>query len=371
MARRPEKTTSEAPPGADQAPGCTHPRRAAQLFGHREAERRLARSLNGGTLPHALILGGPAGVGKATLAYRLAKAVLAPEARTGADDLATDHEHPAIRRVLSEGHGDLLVLRRASDEASGKVKAQIPVDAVRRLHGFFGHHASEGGWRVAMIDKADDLNRNAANALLKILEEPPERSLLVLLADAPSRLLPTIRSRCRRVTLSPLDAAGLTGVLRAQGIEVPDGRGDLVARLAGGSPGAAAALLQGDVLALYEDLAALILDLPRGDTARFHAFADRVGGPADDTGFTWAMALMERMVQRLIRVAATGAAGPEDGADEAEALGRLAALRPLDAWLEAWDKIAETFRAGVPLNLDRRQMILSALFTLQATARAQ
>ncbi len=355
--------------GPDQTAGCSHPRETQTLHGHGAAENLLATALTQATLAHGWLIGGPSGIGKATLAYRLAKAVLVPEARLSPDTLESDHQHPGIRRILSGGHGDLVVIHRPVDETTGKAKATIPVEAVRRLQSFFGHHASEGGWRVAIIDGANDLTQSAANALLKTLEEPPPRALIILVAAAPARLLPTIRSRCRRLILKPLSPAALSQVLTEQDITVPAAKADLVARLAEGSAGRAATLLQGNGLALFEDLSALLEQLPRLDVPRLHAFADAASRRGDEATFETVRGLLEGWAMRLIRAAATGTAEADLLPGDAERLVALASTRPLDAWLEAWDKIADSMAAGVGLNLDRKHLLLSAFFTLQAAAR--
>src|SRR5476651_1086589 len=188
------------------------PRETSALFGHAEAEQALLESYQSGRIPHAWLIGGPPGIGKATLAYRLARFVLAHPDPTSpavqkATSLAVDPENPAARRIAAQAQGDLLVLERTINEQTGKLYTVIRVDDVRRSVPFFGSTAGEGGWRIAIVDAVDELQREGANALLKVLEEPPPRALLLLVSHAPGRELPTIRSRCRRLLLRPLDAA--------------------------------------------------------------------------------------------------------------------------------------------------------------------
>jgi DNA polymerase-3 subunit delta' len=187
------------------------PRGTAVLYGHGEAEGALLDAYRGGRLPHAWLISGPAGIGKATLAYRMARFVLAhPDPRaprvTGAQSLAIDADHPVARRIAAQAQGDLLVLERTINEKTGKLRQDIQVDDVRRTVGFFGSTAGEGGWRVAIVDSVDELNPAGANALLKVLEEPPRRALLLLVSHSAGRVLPTIRSRCRLLVLRPLAA---------------------------------------------------------------------------------------------------------------------------------------------------------------------
>jgi len=195
------------------------PRETNVLFGHADAERILLDSYKSGRMPHAWVIGGERGIGKATLAYRLARFVLAhPDPRTAdvqqAASLAVTADHPVARRIAAQAQGDLLVLERTLND-KGKLRQDIAVDDIRRSVVFFGSTAGEGGWRIAIVDAVDELNRFGANALLKVLEEPPERSLLLLVSHAPGRVLPTIRSRCRRLLLRPLKAADVSRAVAA------------------------------------------------------------------------------------------------------------------------------------------------------------
>jgi DNA polymerase-3 subunit delta' len=185
-----------------------HPRETTELFGHREAETALLAAYRSGRIPHAWLIGGPQGIGKATLAYRMARFVLAhanpmsPSAQ-GAETLALDPDHPVARQVTAGAHGGLLVLERGLNDR-GVMRTVITVDETRETISFFGSTAAVEGWRVCIVDTVDELNPNAANALLKILEEPPQKSLFLLVSHSPARALPTILSRCRKLPLRPL-----------------------------------------------------------------------------------------------------------------------------------------------------------------------
>ncbi|MBV9239343.1 MAG: DNA polymerase III subunit delta', partial [Xanthobacteraceae bacterium] len=190
---------------SDEAP---HPRDAFALHGHAEAEHDMLQAYRGGRMPHAWLIGGSPGIGKATLAYRMARFVLAHPDPTAPDvqaaqTLAVAPEHPVARRITAQAHSDLLALERTVGD-NGKLRTEIAVADVRRTIAFYGSTAGEGGWRICIVDSVDELNRFGTNALLKILEEPPARSLLFLLSHAPGQVLPTIRSRCRRLLLRPL-----------------------------------------------------------------------------------------------------------------------------------------------------------------------
>jgi DNA polymerase-3 subunit delta' len=192
--------------------GIPHPRETLTLYGHTETELAFLEAYRGARMPHAWLIGGPRGIGKATLAYRMARFVFAhpdpsaPAVRA-APTLALPPDNAAVHRVVARGHSDLLALERGINPETGKLRTQIQVDDVRRSVGFFGSTAGEGGWRICIVDSADELNDAGANALLKILEEPPAKSLLLIVSHAPGRLLPTIRSRCRKLALRPLAPA--------------------------------------------------------------------------------------------------------------------------------------------------------------------
>jgi len=201
---------AKAPPSTEPPePG---PRQAERLVGHDAALAAFHAAWRGGRLHHAWLIGGPPGIGKATLAFRIARWVLAGGPETDAS-LALPPSHPAFRKVAIGSHPDLAVLERSENTKTGRMRTEIVVDDVRTLASFLRLTPAESDWRVAIVDPADDLNREAANALLKILEEPPPRALVLLVAHAPGRLLPTIRSRCRRLMLRPLAEAEVAALL--------------------------------------------------------------------------------------------------------------------------------------------------------------
>src|SRR5271169_5264226 len=235
----------------DEAP---HPRATTELFGHAPAEAALLAAYRSGRVPHAFLIAGPQGIGKATLAYRMARFVLAHpdplshEVQT-AGSLAVDAKDPVARRIAAQAQPDLLILERRFNDKGGLHK-QIAVDDVRRSVAFFGATAGEGGWRVAIVDAVDELNRSGANALLKVLEEPPERALLLLVCHSAARVPATLRSRCRIVTLRPLAPAEVAAALAAAvGHASGDPQIQAAAAAAEGSVGRALTFLDEDALA--------------------------------------------------------------------------------------------------------------------------
>jgi DNA polymerase-3 subunit delta' len=333
------------------------PRATTQLVGHADAERVLLDAYRSGRMPHAWLLGGPAGIGKATLAYRLARFVLAHPVPAAADvqraeSLALGPEHPVVRRVAAQAQADLLVLERTEGD-NGKLRRFIAVDHVRRSVSFFGSTAGEGGWRVAIVDSVDELNQEGANALLKVLEEPPPRALLLLVSHAPGRVLPTLRSRCRRLQLRPLAAAEVAHAAAAALGTTPDAP-EIVsaAQAAEGSVARALALVGGDALALREHVLGLLGRLPQLDPRALHALGDALGGTEPAT----LMAFLDTVNGWMSEQVEEGAASPGSKA-------RLARLA------DAWEAINRATRDVEIYNLDRKPLVFSVFGTLAEALR--
>jgi DNA polymerase III subunit delta' len=298
---------------------------------------------------HAWLITGPEGVGKATLAYRFARRLLAgsPEA----DSLALDPANSIFRRVAAGSHADLLTIERVLNEKTKRMKTQIAVEDVRRINGFMSLTPAEGGWRVVVVDGAEDLNGASANALLKILEEPPARAILLLVCAAPGRLLPTIRSRCRRLRLTPL-AEEPMGQLLAQYLPQlgAQERGRLIT-LAEGSPGRAMMLAQDEGLKIAALVDRLLSDLPAVPASRGYEIADFLG--RSETGFSTFMDLVRAGVAAAVRESVRGRADPDQQ--------RLVASRPLDAWGEVWQGLTRLQDETERFALDKRQAIVAGI----------
>lgn len=255
--------------------GIPHPRRTSALFGHEAAERALLDAYRSGRIPHAFLIGGAAGIGKATLAFRLARFVFAhPDPASPAvqasTTLSVSADHAAAKLVAAQSHPDLLVLERTLGD-TGKLRTVIRVDDARKVTSFLGATAGFGGWRIVIVDAVDDLNAESANALLKGLEEPPARTLFLLVSHAPGLVLPTIRSRCHRLILRPLPAEQLTQAIATATGEEPD---PALIAAAEGSVGRALSLSDGPALKLRQQTMALLGQLPATDMRDLHALAD-------------------------------------------------------------------------------------------------
>ena len=333
-----------------------HPRATTVLFGHADAERALLEAYKSGRVPHAWLIGGPPGIGKATLAYRFARFVLAhpdPQAAEvqSATSLAVDPGHPVAHRIAAQAQGDLLVLERVVNEQTGKLYTVIRVDDVRRTVSFFGSTAGEGGWRIAIVDAVDDLQREGANALLKVLEEPPARTLLLLVSHAPGRVLATIRSRCRRLLLRPLDEADLIAAASAaSGRAADDVELREAARAAGGSAARALALLDGAALGLRQRVLDLIGQLPNPDPRALHALGDALGGTDPTTLETFMDLVNDWLSSRLT-----------DATQDKQRLAQVA---------ETWDRVNRAAHDVEIYNLERKPLVFSVFGALAETARA-
>jgi DNA polymerase-3 subunit delta' len=329
-----------------------HPRETQQLFGHAEAERTLLDAYRSGRIPHAWLIGGPRGIGKATLAYRMARFVLAhpdPQdpAVQSARSLAVDPDHPVARRMAAQAQGDLLVLERTLND-KGKLRQDIAVDDVRRTVSFFGSTAGEGGWRVAIVDAVDELNDAGANALLKIIEEPPPRTLVLLISHARGLVMPTIRSRCRVLDLRPLPPVEVAeAVAAALGRDV-EAEVMEAAGLADGSVGRALSMLEGPALALRQRLAQMLERLPETDPLALHALGDAMGGVDPQPLATFIDTVNAWLSARL--------AVPQEGA-------RMARIA------EAWEKVNRAASEVQEFNLERKPLVFSVFAVLAETAR--
>ncbi|GAB0114728.1 DNA polymerase III subunit delta' [Acidisoma sp. C75] len=300
-----------------------------------------------GRLHHAWLLTGTEGIGKATFAYRLARSLLA--GRGPADPLALDPADPVFRRVAAGTHAGLMTIERGLDEKSGRQRREIVVDEVRAATQFLRRTAGEGGWRIVILDGAEHMNANAANALLKLLEEPPPAALLLLVCHAPGLLPATIRSRCRRLRLAPLDAETIGTLLGRALPEMPPAERATLALLAEGSIGRALRLAAGDGPAMAAEAARALATAPRGLAAQ--AVADKVA--REETLFSLFMDLLRQEIADLVRRGARGT----PRSHQAELLAR----RSIDAWGEIWQALTRLQDETERLALDRRQAVLAAL----------
>jgi DNA polymerase-3 subunit delta' len=373
MARRAAVAEIETLPEIDRLEGFPHPRETRELFGHESAERELAASFAADRMHHAWMLTGPGGIGKATLAYRCARFALSPsKLRVAAGDgLAIPPDSVTAGQVRALSHPGLAVIRRAYDQKNKRFPATIPVDEVRELRSFLGRTADEGAWRVVVVDSADELNLNAANALLKVLEEPPKRVLFLLVVAQPQRLLRTIRSRCRTLELAPLGTQDLRRAVTqalAAAETAPPAETDwtTLETLAEGSVRRLLDLAAGDGLGLYRRIERLLSGLPVIDWQAAHTLGDELGSAAADPRLTLFFDLLLALIARLIRARASG----EGTADDIALANRLIPAGGLASWAELWETIVRDKAETLALNLDRRMLILDTLARVARAAEA-
>lgn len=326
-----------------------HPREVFDLQGHEAAEAAFEDARGRGRLHHAWLLTGPEGVGKATFAYRAARRLLGARPDLAHGLLGAAPDDPVSRQIIAHAHPDLFVLERLGED--GKVRKVIPVDEARGLSEFFSKSPASAPHRVAIVDAADDLNVNAANALLKTLEEPPARGVLLLVSHSPGRLLATIRSRCRRLAFAPMSLEDAAGFVRERE-DVTIEESLRLARMAAGAPGRAWTLAQAGAIAIDDAARALIGELPRVDEGLALSLADRFRGAEGQAQFNL---LFDRLAERIHGMVADRA-GQGMGA--------------LDPWAQAWETLQRLPREAEALNLDRADALFTALGELRQAARA-
>jgi DNA polymerase-3 subunit delta' len=373
-----------AKPGETAAPATVPPRANPDLLGHEAAERALRHLHEQNRLPHAILICGPHGIGKATFAFRFARFLLA---QTGADaaervmmeegsrGLAIAPESGVFRRIAAGGHADLLTVERAWDPKRHRLHGDILADDARAIAGFLRLTPAEEGWRIVIVDGAEEMNASAANALLKILEEPPPRAVLVLVSHNPGRLLPTIRSRCRRLPLAALPHPLMRQLLERYRPALAAAEADALAVLSEGSIGRALGLADAGGLALYHSLIEVLAPVPAVDVPRLHAFADRLVRPEAEDFYRTVTELLTQFLARLAAGAARrlpAAAEPFEAeivAGEGAAMRRLAQAADPARWAGLCGEIGRRFARTDDLNLDKKQALLGAVLAIAEAAR--
>ncbi len=351
-------------PEPDRLEGAPHPRETAVLYGQAAAEAAYLASRAQGRPHHAWLISGPRGVGKATLAWRIARHLLAGGVPGSLD---MDPQHPVFRQTAALAAPRLFLARRPWDEKARRLRSAITIDEIRALKGFFQLSAPDAGWRVAIVDAADEMNTQAANALLKTLEEPPARAILLLVCHQPARLLPTIRSRCRELRCQPLGPGDLAVALAGAGAG-PSGDPALIQALAAGSVGEAMRLVAADAPALYGEITALIAEAPGLDRRRALEIAASCAGRGAEARYDAALALAGLALSRLA-LSAAGAASPPLAEAETRARARLGS-RPAQArlWAELVPRLAARASHARAVHLDPAQVILDTFLQIDAAA---
>ena len=349
-------------PNPDQLEGVSHPRQSTALFGHDEAQASFLQAMRAGKLHHAWLIQGKEGIGKATLAYRFAQFVVARESQNETDQSAgheIDFSTTDSQLITSNAHPNLLVLRRSWNSKTKKFRTQIVVDDVRELQRFLGNTAGMGKWRVVLIDRADDLNMNAANALLKMLEEPPAFCLFLLISSEQGKLPTTIISRCQKLRLHGLDEptlkACVSHIADQSQISLPSGEQlSIIYELAEGSVRAALEFASGRTLEDYNEIKQILDLLPRSDPQAVSALAERLSARAGEQDYHNFLHLLSTQISNRIRQIVLCGAGEK---------------HKLAQWTQLWETITSKKNETDLLNLDRGNFIVDLFANIEETAR--
>jgi len=366
------------PPEPDRVQGAPHPRQTTKLLGQSQAEAIFLEAYTTGRLHHGWLITGPRGIGKATLAWRTARFLLAQplqdknsmfgDAPPAPPTIDIYPDHPIARRMAALSEPSLFLVRRQWDEKTKRLKKDIGVDDIRKLKGFFNLSTTDGGRRVVIVDSVDELTVNAANALLKLLEEPPEDATLLLVSHQPSRLLPTIRSRCRELRCATLSARDMASAMTAAGSGGAE-NAEALSELSGGSVGEAVRLSNLDGMAAYGDIIGLFSTLPQLDRARALKLAESAAGRANEARYDVLLRLFDLFLARTARTGVTGPPIVEAAPGEAKLLQRLSGTPDAGRqWAELQQTAGMRVRHGRAVNLDPAALILDMIFKINELA---
>lgn len=359
-------------PQPDRIEGAPHPRETETLFGQDEAATTFLEAFNQGRLHHSWLITGPKGIGKATLAWNIARFLLASDEDAGmfgvptTDNLHVSPNDPVFHRVAALAEPGLFLCRRPWDEKKKRLKTAITVEEVRTLKSFFTLSAADGGWRIAIVDAADEMNTSAENALLKVLEEPPAKTVILLISHQPAKLLPTIRSRCRELRCNPLSPDALAKVMDQAGF--PDGNNQALNALSGGSAGESIDMLANDGLEIYQSILSLLSTAPRINRPRVIALGEKCTGKGAVDRYDMTIRLL---MLALSRIALSGAKGNLESAIEGEAeLAARLSSNPYQAreWASLVQELSGRIAHARAVNLDPAQVILDTFLSIDATA---
>lgn len=378
----------ESSDSAEQGKELPPPRMQMDCFGHDDIERQLLELFNAGRMPHGLVFAGPKGIGKATLAYRLARFLLKhgkasavdagpslfgdplPEEKIIHETLSVHVDDQSARLIASGGHPDLLSIERAVDEKTGVQKEGISVDDARKVTPFLRMTASMGGWRVVILDDADTMNRSSQNAILKILEEPPENTVLILIAHRPGALIPTIRSRTRFFEIKPLDDSVMARLLTIVKPDLRSDECDMLCSIANGSIGQALALMDDDGLKAMDRLVAILQNWPDLDWKDIHHAADYFGQKGQESAQQSFQDILMWIVRTMVKARASGIKG-EGGLPRTlstPVFGRILRHYNVEQWVGIYDSLQSHFATVKYGTLDRRYAAFGAFSILSTGA---
>lgn len=363
----------------EEEEGLIPPSQSLLCLGHEDVEQKLLAEYNAGKLPHALIFAGPNGIGKATFAYRFARFLLSRPASAdnptdslfGDDEATSDtpqnmdisEDNPVLPRIASGGHPDFRTLSRRIDEKTGKMRTTLDIEEIREIPQFMRMTPAEGGWRIMLVDEAETMNRFSQNALLKILEEPPAKSLLILVTRSAGALIPTIRSRSRVYPFNTLGDNDMEILLNKLDPVMPSSDKSLLKAISGGQIGVAQRYYESDSLKFVSQLVASLGDYPKLNWDTIYALSSQLGQKGQDDHYACFRDSFLWLLSGLVRAKAHGAVTPDLGIDTA-ALKRLYESRSLTDLLTLHDTMQQHFRESDQSFLDRRQTVLNSYFKI-------
>ena len=374
------KTAIEELPRSDQVEGAPHPSETLTVFGQQEASNQFLAAFNSGRLHHAWMVTGVRGIGKATLTWQIAKFLLAtPDPNNGGGlfaapetsfTLSIDTEHPIVRRIKAGSEPGVMSVRRAYDEKRKKFKQMITLDEIRNVKSFFTLSATDRGRRIVILDCAEEMNQSAANALLKILEEPPQNAYLFLVSHQPARLLPTIRSRCRELRLKQLTPLDMVWSLEAAKVDVTDIDQNALAILASGSVGEAVKMINLNGLEIFKFILDIFETLPRLDNEKVIALSEKFSQTGEADSFEFFVSLLELALNRLALIGAKSERHASTTIfNEATVFRRLCPnLHAAISWAKLTQELSARLRHGHAVNLDPAALILDTFFQIEACA---
>lgn len=352
----------------------SHPRSMTHLAGHEDIESELLSLFNSGRMPHGIILSGIKGIGKATLAYKLTRFLL----KHGADDpnqdglfgeaddkptsLEISKDDPVFFKVASGGHPDLLTLERQYDATKNKTAESLAVSELRKVEPFLRMTSSNGGWRVVIIDDADTMNRNAQNALLKILEEPPKNTLLILVAHRLGALIPTIRSRTRLISIKPLEGETINELLKRKGYELDSNQTEIISSLSDGSFGKTCKIVEEGGL---ENLMTIVSLIGNSDGTAIHALSEQLSRAGQEQAYKAFTENFLWIYKTLCFAKARGQSLSPASLNE-EPLSTILKKSSLQQLLSFCENLSNHFEMTQRNNLDKRQAVLGAFHIVAA-----
>lgn len=341
------------------------------LMGHNEAEQIfLSRTLHE-TIPHAWLISGVKGIGKATLAFRMARFLLNNEdgGLFGASEsLDMDPENPVFRKIVMGSHPDVLVLERGVDRKTGKVARDIVVDDARRIDKFLRLTPAESAYRVVIIDSVDEMNRNAANAILKLLEEPPKGAVIFLVSHAPGRILPTIKSRCCHMRLHPLSDQEVSQVMMKIRPEMSSSELHTLQKFSKGAPGVSLTFYDDKVMDLYQKILVRMMSIPTLNYKDVHELGDMLAAKSPASRWKYGTFLLQHCLNMIIKSSASPEMFQQYSEQEQKMIEALIAYRPVTHWLRVWDEVQELSRGVERINLDPKAVTIQIFAAMQEPA---